>query len=234
MKIITLGCSLTHQAGWAEYVHHCTGLPVINLAQSAGSNQIQQYRFHEYILREKIDSSDLVIWQITATHRRHGRIKLNTEWRLKLGKELYIPNRLKINPTITTRNKNLFDNRKRVDFLCISNNATSVKDEEQVIEDLLFHLITAKKFFPNLLVIFGWDRVLPEQYQEKFKKFLKSFDIEYIEDSIVDWCESRQLPMAGTGHPTHRSYQIYGEQVIIPKINNMLGTNFVSITPWSI
>jgi hypothetical protein len=234
MKIITLGCSLTHQAGWAEYLSYCTKLPWVNLAQSAGSNQIQQYRFHEHILREKIDSSDLVIWQITATHRKHGRAKLDNGWRLKLAKDLYIPEALNNNPTITKKNKNLFDNSERIDFLCISENADSIKDEEQVIEDLLFHLVTAKKFYPNLLVIFGWNRVLPPQYLKKFKHLLSSFNIEYIEDTIVDWCEDQQLPMAGTKHPTHRSYQAYGEQVIIPKINSMLGTEFVSIPPWSI
>jgi hypothetical protein len=98
----------------------------------------------------------------------------------------------------------------------------------------LFHLVTAKKFFPNLLVIFGWDRVLPSQYLQKFKDFLVAFNIEYIEDTIVDWCETKQLTMAGTKHPTHRSYQAYGEQVIMPKINSMLGTEFNIIPPWSI
>jgi hypothetical protein len=235
MKIITLGCSLTHQAGWADYIAECTKLPLVNLAQSAGSNQIQQYRFHEYILTEKVDSSDLVIWQITSTHRRHNRIKLNNEWKLKLAKELYIPETFRNNnPTITKKNKNMFDGNNRIDFLCISENADSIKDEEQLIEDLLFHLVTAKKFFPNLLVIFGWERVLPPQYLQKFKDFLDSFNIEYIEDTIVDWCEAQQLPMAGTKHPTHRSYQAYGEQVIMPKINSMLGTEFNILPPWSI
>ena len=235
MKIVTLGCSLTHQAGWADYIAECTKLPLVNLAQSAGSNQIQQYRFHEYILTEKVDSSDLVIWQITSTHRRHNRIKLNNEWKLKLAKELYIPVTFRNNnPTITKKNKNMFDGNNRIDFLCISENADSIKDEEQLIEDLLFHLVTAKKFFPNLLVIFGWERVLPPQYLQKFKDFLDSFNIEYIEDTIVDWCEAQQLPMAGTKHPTHRSYQAYGEQVIMPKINSMLGTEFNILPPWSI
>jgi hypothetical protein len=235
MKIITLGCSLTHQAGWADYIAECTKLPLVNLAQSAGSNQIQQHRFREYALTDTIDSSDLIIWQITSTHRKHGRIKLDNEWRLTLAKELYVPETLRgNNPTITKRNKNLFDNNKRIDFLCVSDNAVAPKDEEQLIEDLLFHLVTAKKFSPNLLVIFGWDRVLPPQYLQKFKDFLVAFNIEYIEDTIVDWCEARQLTMAGTKHPTHRSYQIYGEQVIMPKINSMLGTEFNIISPWSI
>jgi hypothetical protein len=154
---------------------------------------------------------------------------------LKLAKELYVPETLRgNNPKITKRNKNLFDNSKRIDFLCISENADSIKDEEQVIEDLLFHLVTAKKFFPNLLVIFGWDQVLPVKHIQKFKDLLASFNIEYIEDTIVDWCEDQQLPMAGTKHPTHRSYQVYGEQVIMPKINSMLGTEFNIIPPWSI
>lgn len=235
MKIITLGCSLTHQAGWADYIAECTKLPLVNLAQSAGSNQIQQYRFHEYLLTEKIDSADLVIWQITSTHRRHSRIKLNNKWKLKLAKELYIPETFRNNnPTITKRNKNLFDGSKRIDFLCVSDNAIPTKDEEQLIEDLLFHLVTAKKFFPNLLVIFGWNSVLPPQYLQKFKDLLVSFNIEYIEDTIVDWCEAQHLTMAGTKHPTHRSYQVYGEQVIMPKINSMLDTEFNIIPPWSI
>lgn len=235
MKLITLGCSFTHQVGWAAYVERCTELPLVNLSQSAGSNQIQQYRFQEYILRERIDGSELVIWQITSTQRKHSRIKTNMVWRIKLGKELFDIDSTKKDyfPTITKKNKNLFDDEARIDFLSSTTQIPSPTDEEQLIEDLLFHLVIAKKFFPNLLVIFGWDRVLPSKYMQKFKDMLTLFNIEYIEDSILEWCKKHHLPMAGTQHPTHRSYQEYGEKVIMPKINDMLDTKFEIIPAWS-
>jgi len=236
MKLITLGCSLTHQAGWADYIAECTKLPLINLAQSAGSNQIQQHRFKEYLLTDKISKDDLIIWQITSTYRKHDRIKLTNKWRAKLAKELYAPDIIKRQPkfhhTITQKNKNIFDNKARIDFLCTTDYIENPTDEEQLIEDLLFNLIIAKKFTENLLVVFGWGQVLPSQYIQKFKKLLSLNDIEYIEDTIVEWCEAHHLPMAGSLHPTHRSYQLYGEKVIMPKINSILDANFNIIPAW--
>lgn len=231
MKLVTLGCSLTHQIGWADYVSACTQLPLVNLSQSAGGNQIQQHRFKEYLLAGNANIQDIVIWQITSTHRKHGRIKLNNSWRKKLAKELYVP--FSSHPTITQKYSNLFDGKKRIDFLCTSDCIEDPDDEEQLIEDLLFYLVTAKQFFPKLLIVFGWQRVLPPPYMRKFKKLLNSFNIDYIDEPIANWCEKNKLGFKGSLHPTQLSYQIYGQKVIVPKLNELLGTNFTTIEPWA-
>ena len=238
MRLITLGCSLTHQIGWADYVSTCSKLPLINLAQSAGSNQIQQHRFKEFILTDSILHEDFVIWQITSTGRKHDRLKLTPTWRLKLAKELYVPDIIRNGPkfhhTITQKHVNLFDGKARVDLLCTTDYVDGPTDEEQLLEDLLFSLVMAKKHTPNLLVIFGWNEVIQHQHIDLFKTLLNKFGIAYLDDTIVDWCSKHNLPFAGSMHPTHKSYQAYGANVVLPKINNMIGTQFVSHEPWAL
>ena len=74
-RLITLGCSLTHHAGWASTLQKSLDVPLINLSMSSGSNQLQQWRYQELVLRNEITSNDLIVWQITGAERQFLRIK---------------------------------------------------------------------------------------------------------------------------------------------------------------
>jgi hypothetical protein len=108
-KLITLGCSITHQAGWADYLRQCMDVELINLAQSAGSNDLQQRRFQEYVFKNNIDTNTIIIWQITTPSRFYNRVFL-TEI---IEKEIKNATNF---PKAVYSNKNLFDNFSRVDM----------------------------------------------------------------------------------------------------------------------
>jgi hypothetical protein len=225
-QLISLGCSLTHQIGWADQVATTLDIPLTNLAVSAGSNQIQQKRIQEYILRKGITENDLVIWQITSTTRKHKRESLSPKWQITLQKELTDSDEVKRDPTyhftFTKSSLNLFDNKERIDFLCTSPYTYSSQlDEAGLLEEILFHLVTVKKYTPYLIVVLGWEQVITDQYRNKFKELLKEYKINYVDEYICEWCAIQNLPFNGTLHPSHNSYQEYALKVLIPKIKEL-------------
>ena len=224
-RLVSLGCSLTHQIGWADQVATSLEIPLLNLAISAGSNQIQQKRIQELILRNELSKNDLVIWQITSTSRKYSRIMMTEVWQKILHKELTDTEEAKRDPnyhfTFTKSSSNLFDNNNRLDFLCTSPNAAACLDEEQLLEDLLFHLITVKKYTNFLFVVLGWEQAISDKNRNKFFGLLKDHNIYVIDNPICEWCANQNLPFDGTLHPSHNSYQEYALNVLIPKIREL-------------
>lgn len=225
-KLITLGCSITHQAGWADYLRQCMDVELINLAQSAGSNDLQQRRFQEYVFKNNIDTNTIIIWQITTPSRFYNRVFL-TEI---IEKEIKNATNF---PKAVYSNKNLFDNFPRVDMLCTAKPPEYNKDEYQALEDLLFYLIVARKMTPNLLIIFGWEQAMDPAVFEKFKLVLTEHNIEYINDPIIEWCLKNNLPFNPSLHPTIGSSSIFAKDIIIPKLEKMLSINITPVTIWA-
>ena len=104
-KLIVLGCSITHHFGWADYLSSIIDTPLLNLAESSGSNALQQYRFQENLFNNRITSDDIIIWQITGSTRRYKRMEDNVNSRDILIKD----NSLETQSSIIT-SKNIFDN----------------------------------------------------------------------------------------------------------------------------
>jgi hypothetical protein len=224
-QLISLGCSLTHQIGWADHVSTILEIPLTNLAVSAGSNQIQQKRLQEYILRKGISSHDLVIWQITSTDRRYRRVQLTQIWQKILHKELTDSDEIKSDPlyrpTFTKSSPNLIDNKESIDFLCTNDYAFGNFNEAELLEEILFHLAVVKKYTPYLIVVLGWEQVITDQHRHRFIELLKKYNIEFVEEYICEWCAMQGLPFDGTLHPAHNSYKEYALNVLIPKIKEL-------------
>jgi hypothetical protein len=77
MKLVTFGCSLTHNYGLTEELANLLNVDLLNLAYTAGSNQLQINRFHEAILNKQIDKTDIVYWQVTSVIRGYNRLQMN-------------------------------------------------------------------------------------------------------------------------------------------------------------
>lgn len=229
-NLITLGCSLTHQAGWAQYVSECMHLPLFNLAQSAGSNQLQQKRIQELILRNELLSDDIVIWQLTSTIRYYNREMLTKQNQEKLK---YFKHNSDVHPTVIESKKNLFDNNIRIDYLCNSVRERNQPDEAQLVEDILFHLIAIKKITPNIFVFLGWNESVPLEYQTKFKQLLNQHQINFIDPPLVDWCHSQHLKFDLLEHPTVGSASKYARDVLIPVIENQLNIKIETVPIWA-
>jgi hypothetical protein len=229
-RLITLGCSLTHQAGWAQYLSECMKLPLFNLAQSAGSNQLQQRRIQEFIFSKNIIDADIVLWQLTSTVRYYKREQVNSENQ----KIIESDDNQKSCPTMLFSNKNIFDNTIRVDHLC--NSADQMYDEideEQQLEDLIFYLISLKKFTPNLFVFLGWNDAIPLAYHQIFKTVLKKHQINFIDVPLVDWCIENNLDLDRLLHPTVGSSSKYASDILIPLIEKQLNIKINRVRLWA-
>ena len=216
-RLITLGCSLTHHPGWANFLSSSLNIRLINLSESSSSNMLQVIRYREFILDHGLLKSDLVIWQITALHRRHRRIILDDQWNSKIKFSVKRTNSPYVQST-----RNLFDSQTRIDFLSHSNYAENLGDESQVLEDLLFHFITVKRHTRNFLVVFGWDGVISTNNVTQFKQQLTHHKINYIEQPIVDWCKENKLVFHDDGtHPTNESHCRYAKEIILPELTRL-------------
>lgn len=226
-KLITLGCSLTHQIGWADYIARNLKIPLVNLAVSSGSNRLQQKRIQSYIFENNIGPDDIIIWQLTGSGRYHFRDLLTPnslrDAKIKNSAMQYMP--------IDTSSVNCFDNEPRLDFLSHAvkpnNYVLSRSAELDRLEDLLFYIISLSKFTPNVLVIVGWSTVFPAGCLQIFKEKLSKFSISYIDETIVDYCKEQNLTFNGEDktHPTAESHHIYAEKIILPRLVKLINTN---------
>lgn len=209
-KIITLGCSLTHHAGWATTLQKRLDIPLINLSMSSGSNQLQQWRYQELVLRNEITSNDLIVWQITGAERQFLRTKSNAV------------NAKTLNDTVRV-SKNIFDKGDRLDYLSHTAPAEPPQntDPEQLLENLLFYIISAKMRSPNTFVLYGWKDCIEKRYRPTFEKQLDQNNIKLVEHPIVEWCRKNKLEFKPDGnHPENSAYQQYVDKCLLPTLRN--------------
>ena len=219
-KLIVLGCSITHHFGWADCLSRIIDTPLLNLAESSGSNALQQYRFQENLFNNRITSNDIIIWQITGLSRHYKRMADNSTSQAILIKE----NSIKTKSSIIT-SKNIFDKQHRIDLLShslhVQNN--TMLDVEQELENLLFYIIAAKKITPNTFVVYGWDTVMPIRYKQIFSQQLANHDIKIFTQSIVNWCSKKKLEFHPDNiHPKNESYQQYVNDYMHPQLMSFL------------
>jgi hypothetical protein len=227
-KLITLGCSLTHHAGWAQYINECMNVKLHNLSQSAGSNQLQQRRLQEFIFEQPITNNDIVIWQITSTMRYYKRELVKNQSRMN-----HFKNDSTSHPKIVLTNKNIFDDNNRVDYLCNSVDNRNESDEAQILEDILFYLISVRSFTPNFFVFLGWQDAIPSEYREKFIELLAHYQINFIDDPLVEWCYQHNLKFDLRDHPTTGSSSKYARDVLMPVIEKHLNITIDRAPIWA-
>lgn len=209
-RLITLGCSLTHHAGWANTLQKRLDVPLINLSMSSGSNQLQQWRYQELVLRNEITSNDLIVWQITGAERRFLRMKSS------------LANVKTLNDNVQL-SKNIFDKGDRLDYL--SHTAPEPdpnhRDPEQLLENLLFYIISAKMRSPNTFVLYGWKDCMQKKYRQIFEKKLYQNNIKLVEQPILEWCRKNKLEFKPDGnHPENIAYQHYVDNCLLPTLRN--------------
>jgi hypothetical protein len=218
-KLIVFGCSLSaqgHLKTWADRVSEVAGLPCVNLAVPASSNQLQMQRFKEYILDTGIHPEDIIIWEITSTSRCYKRVKLSiaqkfVKWTKESGSMLFESNR-----------KNNYDNDFRYDYLCNHPDGIGMPiDEAQLLEDIMFFLTTARQFTNNIVVLIGWKAAVPKKYYAKFINTLKERNFNYIDSHILEHAIDNHLPLADDFHPGEEGYISFADNCVIPKLKEL-------------
>ena len=219
MKLITLGCSLTHHKGVKETLAKLLNLKLLDLAYGAGSNHLQISKLHDLLISNQIDKNDIIYWQVTAINRPYKRMPY-----VYLNKVTQIQNSkfAKSNCVHYVESiENIFDNNKRIDLLSNSPGLTKGFDVEQHLQELLATMILLKSFCFKLIIVFGWKNVMPDTYFVRFKNILQEYKIDYIEQPYLEYAVNNKLEMLDDMHPAESAGKQYANEIIYPALKEL-------------
>ena len=224
MKLFTFGCSLTEFEGIKEKLSSLLNVELINSAQAAGSNQLQINKFNELVLEDKITNNDIIYLQITFMYRKYKRLTMRD---LDIVEDIQKTKHKYIGSHYVIKSLNVFDNEKRIDLMSNSPWFESNLDESEVdfnndLQTLLSTIILAKKITKNVLVVFGWDDIIPLEYIKTFKTYLNKHNIKYIDKSYLSFINENNLDYMDDLHPTKKSAEIFAETIVYPLLNEMI------------
>jgi hypothetical protein len=229
-RFLTLGCSITDHPGWASYTSQCINRPLLNVAVSSGSNDIQQHYVQHAILTNQIQETDLVIWQVTSTIRKYARMPATVPNRLAVHNLSHVTPNV---PYLITPFENLFDHVNRIEALShVAEPLTPLLmlPEADRISALLFDMVALSRFTKNMVVLLGWEHAISPEYKQQFETVLRNHNIRYIPTPIVDWCITQQLTFNGDNiHPSNHASCSYAQQVILPVLDDMLHTTITRL-----
>lgn len=225
-NLLVLGCSFTHQDGWANQIAKDLDYSCDNLAVGASSNRTQINRFSDFVLANPYDNFD-AIWQITYISRNNTRLpvdhpdvvfkKYMTAEMRKLYAEnpFYSPDWVYADPSPYA---NYFDNTKHMDILhWDSKPYDHLLDITNELSALLVSILLLKNLSSKCLIFFG-DDVLPSEHKESFINFLQKYQINHIpiDTNLVSWAKNNNLSFADDMHPTKDTYQKYAREILLP------------------
>jgi hypothetical protein len=218
-KLITLGCSITSQCGVKEHLSKLLNLENLDLSHSAGSNQLQVKRLFELFLNNRIEKNDIVCWQITGVYRNYLRLQLDSQQQV----EDIQKNNFKdpYHHYTYSKNKNIFDQKNRIEILCNSPLVENEFDENDELQTLLGTIILLKQYCKNIIIVFGWKEVMLTDQKTVFKKLLNEYDIDFVDEYFLEFSKDRNMPMMDNMHPGLEAGTLYAEEVIYKKIKNL-------------
>jgi hypothetical protein len=225
MKLITLGCSLTENGGVASTLSKLAGIKLLNVAHSAGSNQLQVLRMQELIVNDQIAADDIIYWQITGIYRTHLRLQLARLAEVEeIQKSEFSANGLH---HYTPSEKNIFDKFNRIDLLANSPlvESSSTADIDDSLQTLVACLISTKRAVANLTVVFGWDAIMDPYRSKIFKQYLAKFNINFVDQSFLEYAVHNRLGMTDSMHPDTAAGVQFATEIAYPSIVNQLKSN---------
>jgi hypothetical protein len=225
MKLITLGCSLTHINGWKEELALLLNCKLLNLAESAGSNGLQIYRLHEFLLSGQLNNNDIIVWQVTSDARIPMRLP-GTVRNLNLVNKIQLEqfNHIKNYHYVAT-SRNTLDSATRIDLLCnsplVDRRALTEFDTAQSLETLLANIILLSRAHKRMLVFLGWDRAISPNYKDVFVSRLKQHNVCYLDSTYVEWARENKLSFMDAHHPSEETSKLFAS-VLLPKLTEFL------------
>ena len=178
------------------------------------------------ILENQISSDDIIYWQVTFSHRRFKRLMKH---HLPVIEEIQ-RNTFKHEGVHFKTSKNIFDGEIRIDLMSNSPWLEDNLDEIDVdyndeLQSLLSTIILAKKVTNKIIVVFGWDEVVPSEYMGGFKEFLDKHKIDFIDESYLSFVIRNNLKFSDyvyPNHPTKDSAVFFAENVVYPRLKQIL------------
>lgn len=221
MKLITLGCSLTHFVGLKEELAKLLNADLLNLSQASGSNHLQIMRFNELVVNDQIGKDDIIYWQITTPDRRHARLHMAMLPDAEQHQKIRFPTSI---PHYICKSKNIFDKQMRIDLLSNSTMFTHSMNTDiaQDLQSLMACIIIAKQFTSKVIVTFGWENLMPLPYIKTFKDYLAKFDIKFIDQAYLEYAIHNNLEIDDTLHPVQSAGEQFAREVVYPEICKLI------------
>ncbi len=215
-QIISLGCSLTAQSGYINYLNRTHDLNIKNLAVSAGSNELQSFRLNNLLVENQVERDAVLLWQITTPYRSLQTFSAEDS---------------------EPHNSNCGDPAAGVIFDCFYEKTGLYNDQSLLLlcnhkyfDNYLpnvsynFHMTACDIFkwsflVKHIIVYLGWSWLDCDDNVNKSLDFLKTVEnITVIpkENSILDVCKNNNWSLKDDFHPTEESYINWGKQVLEP------------------
>lgn len=217
-KNIALGCSLTAQDGYVNDLKSNYGFDILNLAVSAGSNQLQELRLQNCLIEGLVSFDTTLIWQLTNP-TRYFEIVSPVDKSIPLngvpfsGSFDWIPDELSL---FNTKTKVLLTNNKH-----FSN--YRIPDMHGNLQNTIVNIYKWSFLVNRIVVFYGWNFGITDVNEEQIKRFLQTrpnIQVLPLEDSILDWCKNKNLALADSNHPMEDSYREWGRQILLPYLIN--------------
>ena len=220
-NLFTLGCSLTWGMGWKELLAERHDLNLVSSAMFAGSNDLQLRRIHSYIVNNQINNDDIIIWQLTSTARSSFRV-IDPTWIASLDN---VQREDEDAVYYIDAPKNYFDGQIHKDVL--SNHPMIIKyssyyNAYAMLEEILSTIILLNKSY-KILVFVGWEGALSED-PNNYNNVMRLLDknkVPHLTESYLSWAIRTHQPLSDDLHPTMDASEIYGETVLIPKLQEL-------------
>lgn len=200
-KIVILGCSLSAQKGYADYLIR-QGHEVTNLAVSASSNDLQQFRMGQYFMQGHLTPDTTVIWQITGLDRNWGVLDEHDTWMCKgqpmVGHFDWLP--------ITVA----LDGKERA-FLLANNDRVILKKpmiDSVVLQNLAVDIYRWSLMVRQMIVVIGWKDIACPDILQLFLDWLQARRVVALrlDQAIVDWCRHVGEEFGDGQHPLETGY----------------------------
>lgn len=219
-EIIVLGCSLSAQLGYANYIAEKYQRPVHNLSVSAGSNELQQFRLSNLYLDNKVNQESIILWQVTAPTRKfmfspYGDDTRSCNGTPFWGKYDWIPQDVAL-----VREKSVvwINHHERV--MDLPNHLTPAAALQMLAVDIFQWSLLVKKVF----VTMGWKDLADPDTLDRFIGFLTSKNIEVLplDQCIVDWCRDKRQRFSDESHPDEKGYINWFRHNLEPRLRPLL------------
>lgn len=226
MRLITLGDSMTTgEHSWAFSLSKILNYEFLNFAKPASQNSSQVDILQRWLLDNNFNHNDIVIWQIGFS--KHPKIHIGME-NLEKVQRADVHSRKIFDVDSFYIEKNKIDNLERIKLSYINPIFTSYSnrkienDEAEVFQELIFMFSIIQKLGAKLLILRGKDDYIKNNHWENMKLFLLEKNINFINESLVDWCRQNNLEfMIDNYHPTSTSSNIYTKEILMPKLKEL-------------
>jgi len=224
--VIKAICSLTAQHHWTYLIESGVPIPdddwygitewsqgefsVRSYAINGGNNDMQVISYGNEVHKNNIDAGEIVIWQLTNPGRL-GIRKIDANPDDCRDNGVLVDDNIYTDDEIRMVTKGLLPPSR--------NDNPSVDIDNTNIYSILWSLNGVKRRNTKTLVVFGWDNCFHRK--DRVVQFLKENDIDYIEESILEYSHRKGHPDGSTNHPVREGYKDFTQNKLLPKLKEL-------------